>query len=111
METETETMNSTQKQPEFYRKIQKLGSNTTSSTYLVKCKSDESLAVLKKYKKRLNLAHSEFKQIRNEVDSLIYLNHVNITKYHESFKNKKGDLIIVSEYYEESTSLQAQIDA
>lgn len=85
------------KKPETYKKEKKLGEGAYGSAYLVRCGSDNSLAVIKQID-ITELDEEEKEQTLKEAKILEVLNHPCIVQFKEVYKTKKGVLCIVMGY-------------
>eukprot|EP00347_Sterkiella_histriomuscorum_P002482 403367980 len=98
-------MQQTQPTNETYKKIQQLGKGSYGVAYLVKCESDQSLAVIKQIDISKISEEEKLKQLR-EAKILEILNHPNIIRFKEVYKTKAGKLHIVMDYADGGDLLQ-----
>ena len=82
---------------ETYKKVQTLGVGSFGTAYLVECKSDKKLAVIKQIDIH-TMSEDERKETLREAKILEVLNHPNIVRFREVYKTKKGKLCIVMDF-------------
>ena len=82
---------------EQYKKVSTLGVGSFGTAYLVECQSDKALAVIKQIDIS-QMSEEERRDTLKEAKILEVLNHPNITRFREVYKNKKGKLCIVMDY-------------
>ena len=74
---------------EYYTQIKLLGEGAFGKAFLVQCKSDGSLCVIKKMEMK-NMSEEEKKETLTEARILEALKHPNIVRFREVYKTKRG---------------------
>ena len=82
---------------ELYKRIKLLGEGSFGKAYLVECKSDQSLCVIKQID-LTQMNQQEKNETFKEARILEALRHPNIIRFREVYKTKKGKLCIVMDY-------------
>mgnify|MGYP001591412074 CR=1 FL=1 len=82
---------------EYYRKLKLLGEGSFGKAYLVECRSDKTLCVIKQVD--LNkMSEQEKLETFKEAKILEALKHPNIIRFREVYTTKKNKLSIVMDY-------------
>lgn len=74
-----------------------LGKGSFGKAFLVKCKSDDTFAVIKKIDIKA-MSHEEKLEAFRESKIMEVLHHPNIIRFKEVYKTKRGELCIVMDY-------------
>lgn len=90
-------MHQTLSESELYRRIKLLGEGSFGKAYLVECKADKSLCVIKQVDLS-QMKEDERKETIKEARILEALRHPNIVTFREVYKTRKGRLCIVMDY-------------
>ena len=80
-----------------YRRLKKVGEGAFGKAYLVECLKDSAKCVVKEMDLK-DMSAQERDDTLKEAKILEKLQHPNIVKFREVYKNKEGKLCIVMEY-------------
>jgi NIMA (never in mitosis gene a)-related kinase len=87
----------TQPEQEYYRRLKLLGEGSFGKAYLVECRSDKQLYVIKQVDLNKMTEH-EKEETYKEAKILEALKHPNIIRFKEVYTTRKKKLSIVMDY-------------